>query len=200
MLKLRIYRPHRVSETRIRRKRRDYVHDQQPVEDRCSHRTHSSKNVPSSITAEKILTKLRLMNASLKRDFGIAYPKIAVLGLNPHCGDDGLLGDEEETIIALSSQGGQRRRHHGIRTLLSGRILRSRELQQVRCDIGNVPRPGTCPVQGARLRRRCEFHRRTPGSKDIAGPRHGIFNGRTRRGGSYVNDFRNICRNRHLQA
>ena len=58
------------------------------------------KNVPSSITAEKILTKLRLMNASLKRDFGIAYPKIAVLGLNPHCGDDGLLGDEEETIIA----------------------------------------------------------------------------------------------------
>ena len=58
------------------------------------------KDVPSSITAEKILTKLRLMNASLKRDFGIAYPKIAVLGLNPHCGDDGLLGDEEETIIA----------------------------------------------------------------------------------------------------
>ena len=58
------------------------------------------KDVPSSITAEKILTKLRLMNASLKRDFGIAYPKIAVLGLNPHCGDDGLLGDEEETIIS----------------------------------------------------------------------------------------------------
>ena len=58
------------------------------------------KDVPSSITAEKILTKLRLMNASLKRDFGIGSPKIAVLGLNPHCGDDGLLGDEEETIIA----------------------------------------------------------------------------------------------------
>ena len=50
------------------------------------------KDVPSSITAEKILTKLRLMNASLKRDFGIAYPKIAVLGLNPHCGDDGFFG------------------------------------------------------------------------------------------------------------
>lgn len=40
--RLRIYRPHGVSETGIRRERRDYVHDQQPVEDRCSHRTHSS--------------------------------------------------------------------------------------------------------------------------------------------------------------
>ena len=50
------------------------------------------KEVPTSITAEKILTKLRLMNDSLKRDFGVTRPKIAVLGLNPHCGDDGLLG------------------------------------------------------------------------------------------------------------
>lgn len=58
------------------------------------------KDVPGSISQEKILTKLRLMNSSLKRDFGVTKPKIAVLGLNPHCGDDGLLGDEEETIIA----------------------------------------------------------------------------------------------------
>lgn len=58
------------------------------------------KEVPTSITTEKILTKLRLMNDSLKRDFGVTKPKIAVLGLNPHCGDDGLLGDEEQTIIA----------------------------------------------------------------------------------------------------
>ncbi|MCI6327062.1 MAG: 4-hydroxythreonine-4-phosphate dehydrogenase PdxA [Bacteroidales bacterium] len=58
------------------------------------------KDVPSSISKEKILTKLRLMDASLRRDFGVTRPKIAVLGLNPHCGDDGLLGSEEETIIA----------------------------------------------------------------------------------------------------
>ena len=57
------------------------------------------KDVPASITQEKIVNKLRLMTASLKRDFGIVEPKIAVLGLNPHCGDGGLLGDEEETII-----------------------------------------------------------------------------------------------------
>lgn len=57
------------------------------------------KDVPAAITTEKILAKLRLMNKSLKRDFGVDAPKIAVLGLNPHCGDGGLLGDEEQQII-----------------------------------------------------------------------------------------------------
>lgn len=55
--------------------------------------------VPSAISEERILSKLRLMNSSLKRDFGIDSPKIAVLGLNPHCGDGGLIGDEEKKII-----------------------------------------------------------------------------------------------------
>ncbi len=57
------------------------------------------KDVPSSISVEAIVGKLRLMSASLKRDFRVVEPKIAVLGLNPHCGDGGLLGDEEERII-----------------------------------------------------------------------------------------------------
>ena len=59
----------------------------------------SLKDVPTQVTTEKILKKLRLMNRSLQRDFGIDAPKIAVLGLNPHCGDGGLLGDEEQQII-----------------------------------------------------------------------------------------------------
>ena len=59
----------------------------------------SLKDVPQQITTEKILAKLRLMKSSLQRDFGINAPKIAVLGLNPHCGDGGLLGDEEQQII-----------------------------------------------------------------------------------------------------
>lgn len=57
------------------------------------------RDVASSLTQEKILSKLRLMNASLKRDFGAVQPKIAVLSLNPHSGDGGLLGTEEQTII-----------------------------------------------------------------------------------------------------
>ena len=57
------------------------------------------KDVPSKLSIDLILKKLRIMNLSLKRDFGIVAPKIAVLGLNPHCGDGGLLGDEEQSII-----------------------------------------------------------------------------------------------------
>ena len=57
------------------------------------------RDVPGSISKEAILGKLRIMKASLERDFGVTDPKIAVLGLNPHCGDGGLLGDEEQNII-----------------------------------------------------------------------------------------------------
>ncbi len=56
-------------------------------------------DVSKSITKEKILTKLKIMNKSLKEDFTIRKPKIAVLGLNPHSGDNGLIGKEEQDII-----------------------------------------------------------------------------------------------------
>ena len=55
--------------------------------------------VAKHITKEKILSKLYLINQSLQKDFGIEKPKIAVLGLNPHAGDEGLIGNEEESII-----------------------------------------------------------------------------------------------------
>ena len=51
------------------------------------------------ITRDAILSKLSVINHSLIRDFGIDKPKIAVLGLNPHAGDEGLIGREEEDII-----------------------------------------------------------------------------------------------------
>ncbi|MCK9451743.1 MAG: 4-hydroxythreonine-4-phosphate dehydrogenase PdxA [Bacteroidales bacterium] len=57
------------------------------------------KEVPGKITEGLINTKIKLLNQSLIRDFGIAKPKIAVLGLNPHAGDGGLLGSEEKTVI-----------------------------------------------------------------------------------------------------
>lgn len=55
--------------------------------------------VASNITKEEILKKLHVLNQSLKNDFVIRKPRIAVLGLNPHIGDDGLLGKEEQEII-----------------------------------------------------------------------------------------------------
>lgn len=56
-------------------------------------------DIAQQITTEKILKKINLLHQSLKQDFSIRAPKIAVLGLNPHAGDNGLLGNEENDII-----------------------------------------------------------------------------------------------------
>ena len=55
--------------------------------------------VAQELTTEKIVKKLRALNQSLIQDFEIRKPKIAVLGLNPHAGDNGVIGDEEKNII-----------------------------------------------------------------------------------------------------
>ncbi len=51
------------------------------------------------ITEELIVEKLEILSQSLLKDFGIRKPRIAVLGLNPHAGDDGLLGSEDQEVI-----------------------------------------------------------------------------------------------------
>lgn len=55
--------------------------------------------VPSELTKEKILQKIKLMDQTLKKDFTIRQPRMAVLGLNPHAGDGGLIGTEEQEVI-----------------------------------------------------------------------------------------------------
>ncbi len=66
-------------------------------------------HVASAITKELIEEKMAIFNESLKRDFGIGAPRIAVLSLNPHAGDEGLLGTEEEKVIipALKEMAGK---------------------------------------------------------------------------------------------
>jgi 4-hydroxythreonine-4-phosphate dehydrogenase len=68
--------------------------------------------VSAHITAEAIKSKIAIMTKSLIVDFGIDKPKIAILGLNPHAGDGGLIGKEEKDIIIpciqdLQQKGGQ---------------------------------------------------------------------------------------------
>jgi 4-hydroxythreonine-4-phosphate dehydrogenase len=60
------------------------------------------RDIPEAITEEGILAKLRIMNKSLIQDFKIRKPRIAVMGLNPHAGDNGLLGKEENEVIIPS--------------------------------------------------------------------------------------------------
>lgn len=62
------------------------------------------KDIAGSISKEAIVKKLKMMNDSLRKDFWIQKPKIAVLGLNPHAGDNGLIGTEDEEIIKPAIQ------------------------------------------------------------------------------------------------
>lgn len=55
--------------------------------------------VANTLTSDTIFSKLKILNKALIQDFCITSPKIAVLGLNPHAGDNGLLGKEEENVI-----------------------------------------------------------------------------------------------------
>lgn len=55
--------------------------------------------VSESVTHELVLKKIRILDESLQKDFAIRKPRIAVLGLNPHAGDNGLIGSEELDVI-----------------------------------------------------------------------------------------------------
>jgi 4-phospho-D-threonate 3-dehydrogenase / 4-phospho-D-erythronate 3-dehydrogenase len=61
-------------------------------------------DVAKTITPELIKAKVETMHTSLKKDFGITKPKIAVLALNPHCGDKGVIGKEDDEIIRPTIQ------------------------------------------------------------------------------------------------
>jgi len=56
------------------------------------------------LTTDRVRGVIELLAASLARDFGFASPRIGVVGLNPHAGEDGLLGDEDHEIIAPACQ------------------------------------------------------------------------------------------------
>ena len=60
--------------------------------------------VAGTISETLILEKIKILEFSLRRDFGIIKPRIAILGLNPHASDDGLIGDEDNAIIRPAIQ------------------------------------------------------------------------------------------------
>lgn len=62
------------------------------------------KDVSSKISKSRIIESISMLNDTLRSDFGITKPRIAVLGLNPHAGDNGLLGDEENQFILPAVQ------------------------------------------------------------------------------------------------
>lgn len=59
----------------------------------------SIREVAGLITRERVESKFKILEQSLRKDFGITKPKIAILALNPHAGDGGIIGDEDEKIL-----------------------------------------------------------------------------------------------------
>ena len=63
------------------------------------------KEIPTWITRSRVLTTIRITHEGLKKYFGITHPKMAVLGLNPHSGEEGILGEEEKLEILPAIEG-----------------------------------------------------------------------------------------------
>ncbi len=62
------------------------------------------KDVPQALTANLIIETCRIADADLRRRFGIEQPRLAIAGLNPHAGEDGTIGKEDETVIKPAIQ------------------------------------------------------------------------------------------------
>lgn len=128
--------------------------------------------VSAAISREKITEALDRLARSLVADFGVVKPRIAVLALNPHAGDGGLLGREEEETIrpAVNDLRCGRSR---LRAFRCRRLFRQRQLRALRRRAGNVPRPGAGALQDAHARRR-ELHGRPVRGAHLARPRRGL--------------------------
>ena len=66
------------------------------------------KDIAKTLSVAMITESLNILNSSLKKDFTIIRPRIAVLGLNPHAGDEGLIGTEEELIAEAIKEAGKK--------------------------------------------------------------------------------------------
>ena len=102
--------------------------------------------VSGLITVPLLLKKLRLMNQSLIADFGIRKPKIAVLGLNPHAGDNSLLGTEEAEVITPALLQAQKEGILAFGPYPADGFFWCRFICKIRWDPCNVSRSGSCSI------------------------------------------------------
>ena len=155
--------------------------------------------IARSITKERIVKELHTLRRSLVEDFGIVEPRIAVMALNPHAGDGGLLGREEQEIIKPAIVEAFGEGVLAFRALCGRRALRRRRIRQIRRHSGHVPRSGARAVQDA-LARRGELHGGAFGRADLARPRHGVRHRRKGQGRPAVDAQRDLRGHRHRGA
>ncbi len=123
---------------------------------------------------ERLARVFRLFTASLRADFGFRRPRIAVLGLNPHAGEGGLLGTEERDVIIPAIRAARRGARRHFRAVPRGRLLRERFVRTVRRHTRDVPRPGAHSVEDGRICRGGEFYRGPSPGEDLTRPRHSL--------------------------
>ena len=80
----------------------------------------SLREAIAQLSSDLIVTTARIVVADLKTRFGLANPRLAVSGLNPHAGEDGSLGTEDQTIVGASHRNPARRRHRRQGTAAGG--------------------------------------------------------------------------------
>ena len=155
------------------------------------------REVPDAITRDGLERTLRILHRALRVDFGIAQPRIAVLGLNPHAGEDGHLGREEIDV----DRAGARRTARSEGMALDGPLpadtaFLPAKLRECRRGAGDVPRPGPAGAEVQRLRAGGEPHARPALPARRGRPRHRAGSRRTR----HRRSLEPVRRGRNLRA
>jgi len=130
------------------------------------------KDVPQRLTRDLIFETGRVVARDLIDRFGIERPRLAVAGLNPHAGEDGTLGKEDNLIVRPAVE---RLIADGIDArgpLSADTMFHDAARKDLRCRALHVSRPGADPDQDARLRPRRQRDARAALCADLARPRH----------------------------
>ena len=128
------------------------------------------KKVSELITVDTLMRKIRLMNQSLIFDFGIRKPRIAVLGLNPHAGDNSLLGTEEAEIISPAIQQAQKEGIMAFGPFPADGFFGAGSFSKFDGILAMYHDQGLSSIQGIVIRFRCKFYCRTAFYKNITCP------------------------------
>ncbi len=130
------------------------------------------REVMARLTTELITSTGQIVARDLKERFGIARPRLAIAGLNPHAGEDGALGEEDGTVVAPAVARLRGAGHRGARATACRYAVPCGSARDLRRRARDVPRPGADPDQDARLRSCGQRHARAAVRAHLARPRH----------------------------
>ena len=147
------------------------------------------RDVPRLLTVDGIASTIWLTADALARRFGIAAPRVAVAGLNPHAGEAGRFGDEEDRLVRPAIDAARARiaaarasRSRSAAPTSPTRSSATRRAAALRRGRRAVPRPGADPAQAAALRRGGERHPGPAVLPQLARSRHRLRHRRQRTG------------------